>query len=368
MASRRLPVFLGILLVGGLAAPASGAGQWARLTVEENVRSEPNGTIIGQMATGSRVRVEGSDGDWTRVTLEGAVWLSALQARGFGSFDLVVVEPGGENLRVEPRGQIVGRLGEGALLEEVSREPGWARVRRTAWIWTPSLEIEGGRGAGTQAGTRPSSPTPQGSGEPEATPSDPVAPAPSPPISPGGGGSLAGEEWIQAGPSAPEILSAPAGDTLARARSGTDLRVLTREGDWARVQLEGWVWLPGSVPVDAGTEVRSDVVVRGINPSEVASESEYYRGRLVELDLQFISVERAEPIRTDFREGEPFLLTRSVDSGGGFVYVAVPADRLPEMERLTPLARIQVVGRVRTGAAALTGSPILELMELRVQR
>ena len=37
-----------------------------------------------------------------------------------------------------------------------------------------------------------------------------------------------------------------------------------------------------------------------------------------------------------------------------------------EVEALAPLERIRVVARVRTGRAGLTGSPILDLIELRV--
>jgi hypothetical protein len=82
-------------------------------------------------------------------------------------------------------------------------------------------------------------------------------------------------------------------------------------------------------------------------------------------ELQFVSFERAERVRTDFFENEPFLLTRLPDTEGGFVYVAVPPDRMALVEGLTPLQTIRVTGRIRTGASALTGNPILDLMDLR---
>ena len=105
----------------------------------------------------------------------------------------------------------------------------------------------------------------------------------------------------------------------------------------------------------------------GVPPDDVTLESvaaapDDYRGQVVEWDLQFISLERAEEIRTDFYETEPFLLTRVGDGDEAFVYVAVPPERLAEAERLDPLERIRVLGRVRTGSARLTGSPILELL------
>lgn len=358
------------LLMGCLLGPTPAAGQWAELQVEENVRAEPNGTIIAQLVPGSRVRVVATEGEWTRVTLEGAVWIGSLQARGFGAYDLVVSEPGGENLRAEPQGRIVGRLGEGTLLEELSREPGWVHVRRTAWLWTPSLAFQEEEPADLPAREEtappredvPTAPTPT-----PATPASPPAAAPGPAAPTPSPGETPMEEWIRVSPPGQGILAAPEGDTLAHAIGDADLRVLARDGNWARVQVEGWLWLPGNMAGD-GERPTDDVVMHDVDPARISDDPDRYRGRLVELELQFISVERAERIRTDFREGEPFLLTRGTEAGGGFVYVALPADRVSEAERLTPLARLRVVGRVRTGAAALTGSPILDLMDLRILR
>jgi hypothetical protein len=97
---------------------------------------------------------------------------------------------------------------------------------------------------------------------------------------------------------------------------------------------------------------------------DLSQNPEGHQGRVVDWELQFVSREEAERIRTDFYEGEPFLLTRAVAEGRSFVYVAVPPERLAEVEGLIPLERIRVVGRIRTGATALTGNPILDLLEL----
>src|SRR5690606_7971837 len=86
---------------------------------------------------------------------------------------------------------------------------------------------------------------------------------------------------------------------------------------------------------------------------------------VVEWELQFIALQRAEPIRTDFGPGEPFMLTRGPAGEGGFVYVAVPAELVPEVERIQPLGRIRVRARVRNAHSPLTEAPILELLELR---
>jgi hypothetical protein len=157
------------------------------------------------------------------------------------------------------------------------------------------------------------------------------------------------------------ILTGPDGDTLGTARPGREVRILAREGNWTRVRVEGWVWTPSAEEGDSPAPAAPTEV----SPADVAGQPEAFEGTMVSWDLQFVSLERAERIRTDFYEGEPFLLTRtSASSGDGFVYVAVPPERLEELEGLIPLERIRVVGRVRTGAAALTGNPILDLLEL----
>jgi hypothetical protein len=106
-----------------------------------------------------------------------------------------------------------------------------------------------------------------------------------------------------------------------------------------------------------------------VTPDQVAGNPEAYRGRVVVWELQFVSMERADRMRSDFYEGEPFLLTRGLQPSSVFVYVAVPEERVEEVEGLIPLERIRVVGRIRTGAAAFTGNPILDLVELtRISR
>ena len=336
---------LEVLLLSGLclasvpAAPV--AGQEASLGIEENFRGEPNGTILGRLYSGTRVVVGSTEGNWSQVTLEGFVWLASLQARDPGDLGLAVAVPGGENLREEPAGRIGGRLEEGTLLEELERVPGWVRVRRTGWIWTPSLEVA-------------------------AAPASEPATAEPPPDVPLAGAPAAiagGQDWLRSSAGGGPILSAPDGDTLGTVGAGSEVRILAREGNWARVQLDGWVWVPSFSP-DSVPEPNAAPVLEGIQVSDLSADFERLRGRLVEVDLQFISLERAEQVRTDFYEGEPFLLARSLDEDRSFVYVAIPPERLAEMGVLTPLERMRVLGRVRSGAAAFTGSPILDLVEI----
>jgi hypothetical protein len=113
----------------------------------------------------------------------------------------------------------------------------------------------------------------------------------------------------------------------------------------------------------AATDAASTLV-----PDDLTREPAASVGRVISWSLQFISLERAEEIRTDFRRGEPFLLTRYGGAEGPFVYVAVPPERLAEMQGLVPLERISVTARVRTGASSFTGTPIVDLLSLERAR
>jgi hypothetical protein len=298
------------------------------------VRREPNGDVVARVEANATMAVVGRRDRWLEVELEGWVWERSLQTSGQGGFDLVVSERQGENLRDAPSGAVVGRLGRGTLLNEVERRPGWIKVHRRAWIWSASV-VETSSAAARPA-ARPS---------PEA-PAEPVS------VRPGA--------FVPADARGAVILTAPAGDTVARAAPGTELEVLAREGSWARVRVEGWTWLP---PRDT-TPQASATQPATLTPQDLTSNPTAHRGRVVAWDLQFISLERAEKIRTDFFEGEPFLLTRFGGTDGPFVYVAIPEDRATEMEGLVPLERIRVTGRVRTGASSLTGTPIIDMVAL----
>ena len=327
-----------ILLLALLPAPL--VAQAGTVRAKDNLRDSPNGDVVAVLEPGTALIVASRQDRWLEVQLEGWIWMRSLQVVNSQGYDLIVSAPEGENLRTKPSGEIFGRMGKGTLLEEQERIPGWIRARRTGWIWAESVQLP--------APAPTARPTPPTKAAPPAAPTR-TAPTPTPqptsaPIAPSAARSTVGVA----------ILSGPNGDTLARMRPGAQLQVVARQGNWARVRVDGWTWLPA-------LDSTSDAAVVKIDPAALAAAPESYRGRVVSWELQFLSVERAEKIRTDFFEGEPFLLTRH--SGGGYVYVAVPAERLSDVRGLSPLERITVIGRVRAPVSALTGSPILDLLE-----
>ena len=110
--------------------------------------------------------------------------------------------------------------------------------------------------------------------------------------------------------------------------------------------------------------VETDSAVADISAADLEANPEKFRDRRVRWTVQFISLERAEAVRTDFYEGEPFILARAPEPSHGFVYLAVPEPLLPRARELSPLQSIDVLARVRTGRSALMGVPVLELITI----
>lgn len=325
----------GILLLavaGATLSPSLGAQTVRVIVPEENFRKAPSASTANRLATvleGSLLQVRDRQGRWLSAELEGWVWAESVESTDRDGFDLVVTRPGGENLRREPAAGAprAARLMRGMLLDSIGADGEWIRVRRTAWVWAAST-VETEELAGAPPDTTEDSPGP------ERLP-----------------------DRIVVGEARVPLLVSPDGDTVAVMRSGTDMEVLARRGGWSRVRLEGWVWEPGTLPPDAAGAAGFTIADLRANPDQFA-------GRRVEWTLRFISLERAEPIRRDFYEGEPYLLMSAPAESRDLVYVAVPPELLPAVEQVRSLATLDVVARVRTGRSQ-TGVPILDLLAVR---
>lgn len=329
-----LPAFLlvTLCLLGG--TPELLAQDRYRVIRTENLRREPSGraALLATVNAGVEVAGEGEDGRWVQVALEGWLWARSLDSTVRDGFDLIVTPGGGENLRAEPNGRILARVSNGALFEEVDRQPGWVHVRRVAWMFGPSLERVGGA--------------------PDAAERAPVSTQPAPDL-PAGGTVL-----DYAATAAPAVLHrTPDGDSTGLLGADVPVRVLARSGDWVRIQTEAWVRESDVTSAPPG-------VLVGVSGAELRARPDEYAGRLVQWTVQFIAVQSPDEVRRDIPEGSRYMLARGPIPETGFVYVVLTDEQAEQLEREEPLSELVIVGRVRTGRSHYLGNPVLTLVEV----
>jgi hypothetical protein len=223
----------------------------------------------------------------------------------------------------------LARVSEGALLEEVDRNGDWIRVRRRGWMWAESLE-----------------PARAVAGEPAAELSSPSD-------------SAARLDRAVLARGAP-FVKVPEGEQGGTLEEGIPVRVLARSGEWVRIQTEGWVREDDLSSAAAG-------VLEGVSGAEVRASPAEFEGKLLQWTLQFLSVQEADELRSEIPLGQPYMLARGPLPEAGFVYVVLPSDRMEDVERLTPVAQVVVIGRLRVARSRYLGNPVLDLVDMAVR-
>ncbi|MGH7499622.1 MAG: hypothetical protein ACREL3_12315, partial [Gemmatimonadales bacterium] len=138
----RLPACLLVCLA--LATTASAQREDA-LTAPANLHREPEGTPLVSLPAGAPVETGEARGDWKQATIEGWVYTPSTAPTRRDGFDLIVTPGKGENLRSSPNGPVVGRVREGTLLERIDSKGKWTLVRRAGWLPTKAVRSRGRR-------------------------------------------------------------------------------------------------------------------------------------------------------------------------------------------------------------------------------
>lgn len=319
------------------ASPPPLLGQSAaelRVSVDRaELRWSSTGRRLGWLERGVPVERLGGRAGWARVAVRGWMWSASLAGVG----DAYRVVPESENLRMEPDGQVLGQLVEGAAVRRVTGEGRWLEIDLVGWLPETSVIAaaapEQDRAVADTARTRLLPPTAAAPAESEAVPASAM-------------GTLS---------RAVEMRNAPEGGIVAALPAETPVRVLESRGGWTRVRVDGWV--PSSA-VRAGTlgEFGPDVVA--------AAPAGTFIGRTVRWTLEHVALQQADAWRPDFEPDEWYDLTRVPGAEGRYVYLAVP-ERLVEVFRgMSPFQTLRVEGTVRTGQSALTGTPIVTITRL----
>ena len=302
-----------------------------RARVPENFRraASASDVVLARVSDGTELLGGRDSGDWTEVTLEGWIWSASVRAQSQDEYDLRVTAQEGENLRSEPNGTIIARLSRGTYLNELDRQGNWVQVRRTGWMWSRSLQqITATAVEETQ---------------PRDVPVDPNV-------------RLDRAVTAQRAP----LLTTPEGDERAVLGQNTPVRVLTRSGDWVRVQTEGWIR-------ETDLRAAAEGVLQSVTGAEVRASPLEFEGQLLQWTVQFLAIQAADELRSEIPAGQPYMLARGPLPEAGFVYVIIPQARLAEVERMEPLAQIVIIGRVRAARSRYLGNPIVELVDLAIR-
>jgi hypothetical protein len=227
--SRTVLALQALALIG---VPLSSQERYRVTNDGEWFHQEPGGRRLARLARGAVVSSLGEQGQWLRVTIDGWIFGSSVGPSPRAGFDLAVTRAPDENLRSAPAGALVARLAEGFLLVRLSEERPWVRVKRDGWVKKDALALV----AQVAAGRTVQDSAPSASAD---------APGPrSAPDSAARGALMSERPTV--------VYRAPEGPEAGTFSAETPLRVLSRTGEWTRVQLGG-----GSRPASCGRRPRA---------------------------------------------------------------------------------------------------------------
>jgi hypothetical protein len=124
---------------GVLGAPLQSQQTATIQRSDEAFLAAPGGVRLGRLMRGASFGVGSAREGFTALTLEGWVWRASMRSEAQDGHTLRVTIAGEENVRSAPNGAIVGRVVSGARLDEVSRRGGWVQVRRSGWVASAGL-------------------------------------------------------------------------------------------------------------------------------------------------------------------------------------------------------------------------------------
>ena len=134
---------------------------------------------------------------------------------------------------------------------------------------------------------------------------------------------------------------------------------LARERGWVRVRMEGWVRESDLLPVDSSLRT-------AISAADLRADPEGSKGKLVRWKVEILALQRADALRRDLADGEPYLLARGPVGENAMLYLALPPALVAEARAITPLTVVQITARVRNGRSAPTNVPILDIETISV--
>lgn len=152
------------------------------------------------------------------------------------------------------------------------------------------------------------------------------------------------------------VVGTSATPAVGQLAKGAPVDVIGRDRGWVRVRLEGWV-RESDVTI-------ADSTLRPLSAADIRSNPAASQGKLVQWDIEAVSLQTADQLRTGMQPGEHYLLALGPGAEKTLVYIAVPDSLLTSAKSLPPLAQVTVTARVRNGRSEPAGVPILDLQSL----
>ena len=322
-----------------LAAPAAAQQRWRVTNDGAWFYQTVSGKRLARLARGAILSGVAQDGA-IAVTVEGWIFAASVGPTDRDGYNLAVTRAPEENLRSAPAGALVAKLAQGFLLSRVDTTGRWVHVRRDGFVTKDDLEPVGEvvESPGPRPLAQDSSPPPRAGG-PDTTPTDPTRALPT---------------------HRATVYRAPDGPALGALAPETPLRILSRSGEWSRVQFEGWVKSADLQPAPAG-------VLVGVSAAELRADPQRYTGQVLKWTVQYIALETADDMRPDIPDGTLYVLARGPLPERGFVYIVIPEARKADIAKLPPLVTLGVTVRVRVGRSRYIGNPVVELIAVEAQ-
>ncbi len=337
-----------------LFPPRLGAQNAREISTATRLRKEPEGIALVSLPAGTSVEPKRTRGNWHEVVVEGWIFSRSTEKTRRDGFDLVVTAANGENIRSAPNGEVVGRVRTGTLLRNEEVRGAWTRVRRAGWVPRGAIRSAAPRAVSPRAAPaarpEPAAPVELDLTEPiesGALPAQVAAPAPPDRVS---ADTQRGQVARETG-----IFAAPEGSQYGTLQMGASARVVGRSGDWARVQLEGWVRESDLTPGSA-------VSLGAVTAAEVRADPPRYVGRTVDWRVELIAVQTADELRIEIPKGRPYLLTRGPLPEPGFVYVTVTEAQAIEFRSLQALQELTLRVTIRAPRTRFLATPVVELV------
>lgn len=339
-APTRLPACCIVICACLAAALPTRVSAQQRTLSATTLHRAPGGTPLARLAQRTTLTVRREQRGWAEVMLDGWVASTLVTPNRRDGFD-VAIKGSDVVLREAPAGDEVARLEKGMLVDRVEARGGWTHVRRAVWVPAKALSAPPST---ARANRTPDRPAAYRSMDTVMVPAPLQAPAAQEP------------ERIEVARPAP-MFSAPGAAQIGTMQPGTPARVLSRNGEWLRVQTEVWI-RESDVKVAGGTSLL------GVSAAEVRANPERYVGQTVDWRVQFVSTAVADELRPEMPPGQPYVLVRGPLPEPGFVYMMVRPEELTRIRALPALTEMTVRVAIRAARTRFLATPVVELRTL----